>query len=282
MHMHIRSIVLAVAGLLFSWNGAYADVAFPTPGFDRIALADAIFVGRVIGIEPQDIKMAQAPKAEKADYRVAVVAVVENVHGAKEKKTIRVAFPVPVNVPEGPRRRPVFQFKIEPGNEGLFFLRKHFEEPLLVGANFVDFVSKEGGDYKGELDNVKSLANTLGDPVAALKDKDKQQRSLAAATLIYRYRTQKPYHNKQQPISVAETDQIFSALLEADWTFGQRRGNLNGWGLFLMLGVTEEDGYRPPAKVEGGLNGLRQHVQDWRKSEKGSKYQIKRFVADAK
>src|SRR5262249_23315481 len=224
--------------------------------------------------------------AEKVDYRVAVVAVVENVHGAKDKKTIRVAFPVPASVPEGPRRRPVFQFKVEPGNEGLFFLRKHFEEPLLVGANFFDFVSKEA-DYKAELENVKSLANTLENPVAALKLKDNQQRSLAAAILIYRYRDQKPYHNKQQPISDEETGQIFSGLLDSDWTLpigpsSGRRGNLNGWGLFLMLGVTEEGGHQPTAKVEGGLNGLRQHVQDWRKSEKGSKYQIKRFVADAK
>lgn len=263
-------------------NAFKADRIMPMRTFDRIALADAIFVGRVVGIEPQDIKMSPGPKAEKIDYRVAVIAVVDNFHGVKDKKTIRVAFIPPPNNPNQPRRGPFLPFQVQPGNEGVFHLRKHFAESVYVPTSEFDFITKESPEYKGEVDGAKVSGKILANPGEALKSKDAEQRLRAAGMLIFQYRQRKPNHNQQKPISAEETTLILNALLEADWNAQRLEQQLNPWRLFMMLNLTPENGYQPPNQVQGGLAGLRQHVLDWRKSEKGSTYQIQRYVADGK
>src|ERR1043165_2695742 len=46
--------------------------------------ADAIVVGRVVGLEPMDVQATPAPNQAKANYRIAVVQISDMVHGLKK------------------------------------------------------------------------------------------------------------------------------------------------------------------------------------------------------
>ena len=89
-----------------------------------IVNSEAVFVGRVLEIEPQDVDAKAFPAAkDTTKYRIAVVKVNEVIRGLKEEKTIRVGF-IPLTAPKkiiGGRGNP----QLEVGQEGLFMISKH-------------------------------------------------------------------------------------------------------------------------------------------------------------
>src|SRR5262245_10616401 len=102
---------LFVAGLA-ALAPAVADafaIAMPMrPGKNRVAVTDAIVLGRVVGMEDMDVKVPLARGVDqKATYRIAVVNVAEVIKGKKDLKQIRVGF-MPVGVPavDGPQPQP--------------------------------------------------------------------------------------------------------------------------------------------------------------------------------
>jgi hypothetical protein len=278
---------LCLAFVLLTATFAHGDVAFPVPGADRIALADAIVVGRVMAIEPQDIEVGA--ENAKTKYRIAVVNVTETILGNKETKTIRVAFTPPSEkAPVPNRRRPLFLFTLDAGMQGLLYLRKHPTENLYVGTSSFDFVpyqdektpgkavSNFGQEpYPQELKKTRRILQLLEKPLESLKSTDAADRATVAHNLLICYRTPKMGSAKTESVSLDESKLILSALLEQDWN--TPTPTMNPWQRFQSLGLTENEGWKVPAQIKS-VNDLRDAARAWYR-EHGD-YRIQRYVAE--
>ncbi len=267
-----------------------ADVMILPPGIDRMALCDAVLRGKVVALEPQDVEVPFGGTSDlKFKFRIAVVEVRETIVGDKNAKRLRVGF-----VPAGERNRPFgfgryqeLNFNLAAGQEGLFFLRTHQPSKILHGVLFNDFVPevlpkevgpRQGMDYPSELQRARHLAKLMENPLASLKAKDLQDRLSTATYLIYRYRTPTTPKQKTEPVPLEESRLILQALLDQDWK--QTRQSPTPWACFLMLGLTEKDGWRSPAKIND-LNDARAAAQTWFR-DAGTEYRMQRFAAEGK
>jgi len=270
-------------------------------GFQRLANMDAIVVGRVIGLEPMDVSAAPAPGQANASYRIAVVQLSDRLHGVKnDAGMIRVGFLVsnpngfanvvggggvqiqPAN-PGGPAiARPMFRVntvQLQVGQDGLFLLAKHHKENFYLVPTYNHFVSSQNNtNYANEVNNAKQLGKVLGDVRASLKSEDRQERYLAAAVLVSRYRNHATGATmKQEPIDTEESKHILKALAEGDWTPGRFSSSQpSPIELFLQLGITAKDGYTP---VAANQQAQAQAMQKWL-SDNGASYVIKKLVVD--
>lgn len=232
-------------------------IAAPQPG-NRVAAADVLLVGRVVGIEDKDVPVTPFPgAAAKTPYRIAIVQVSEVITGPKDLKKIRVGFPAPpmqVN-PGGPIRpgiRPGIRIDLKTGQEGLFYLTKFADEPTYRTPNFYDFTPRENGNFAKELETAKTSAKLLADPLANLKSASAETRFQTAALLIARYRAYRPGYDKTAPISAEESKLILKALAEADWSpakVGVPADRVHPQTVFFQLNLTPKDGWQPPMKV---------------------------------
>jgi hypothetical protein len=286
-------------------------VAMPGPGFGggaRMMDADAIFAGRVVAFEPMDVKASQTPGGPKVNYRVAIVQVSEVIHGLKKgTQTVRVAFVtqgnngiggVPGNVQilpavqpaiqpnlSGFGRRPYIgnaQITLQMDQDGLFTVSKHPQEKFFLSPAYNGFVGRQNNaNFDTEVKNAKQLAKVLGDPVAALKAQDKQDRYVAAAVLLTRYRTpSNPTGRamKEEPINAAESQLILKALTDGDWTAGRFNAAVpNPYELFNRLGVSQRDGYNP-INIRTQQD-IAKAMQKWIEDNNG-KFVIKKLVVD--
>ena len=270
-----------------------ADVMILPPGIERIAQADAVIVGKVVAIEPQDIDVpVAAGSATTFKFRVAVVQVGETILGNKEAKTVRVGF-----VPRGERNNPIgfgkcpeLNFNLEVGKQGLMFLRMHQGGKILYGRLFHDFVSQDTDatakppsgrppalSFAEELKKTRHICKLVESPQESLKAKDPLDRYLAAAALVMRYRTLRVANQKTELISVEETRRILDSLLAQDWKAASLTPT--PWNCFLMLGLTEKDGWKAPAQIND-INDVRTAVQTWYRAH-GQNYRIQRFINEA-
>jgi hypothetical protein len=268
---------------------ARADIMIPEPRADRFAAADAIVVGKVIAIEPQDIEVPPFPGSkDKVKYRVAVVNVTEVILGKKGTKALRVGFmPVEVKPIPGLRPRPSFNFALGVGQTGLLSVRKHPVENMYVGSNHFDFMGYHddkaqppagnwGRVYSEELKQARRIAKIVEEPLASLRANGQPERFAAAANLMLHYRTPKGSGAKTEPISFDESKLILSALLSQDWAAAAAPPN--AWQIFNLLGLTEKDGWKAPAKINNP-NDLRDAVRAWYRDH--AEYRIQRYVTGA-
>lgn len=269
----------------------------------RLMQADAIFVGRVMAFEPMDIEAAPAPGQANVKYRVAVVEVSEAIHGVKVgTQTVRVAFVPQANnnpgnpgginilpaiqpVPPGqafPGRRPFImpQANLEIGQTGMFAVAKHHKENFFLAPVGTNFVPRDNNpNFENEVKTAKQLSKAMGDPMAALKAEDKQDRYLAAAILITKYRSNPAgVPVKSEPIDAAESKLILTALQGGDWTVGRFNAAIpNPFELFNQLGVNQKDGYNP-VNIRNQQD-IATAMQKWL-DENNGKYVIQKLVAD--
>jgi hypothetical protein len=265
-------IGLAIVAMTFGVASAGVRIQ-PPPVPIRVANTDVAFVGRVTEIEPIDTEAKASPTAtEKTKYHIAVVKVNQIVNGLKEEKTLRVAF-----LAATPKIRPGIQFnaKLEAGQEGLFMLNKHHEGKFYQAPMYGYFISAEQKTYEDDLKAAKQGVAIMRDPKTALQSKDADERLMAAALQIGKYRKQPAFtNNKEEPIDAEESKLILNALANAKWvttTFRQP----NPQQLFFQLGVGPEDGWKVPMKANA--DEMRQAIQDWIKANAGT-YRIKKFV----
>jgi hypothetical protein len=292
-----------------------ADRVAIMPGYvgnqTRMMQADAIFVGRVVAIEPMDVEATPAANQGKVMYRVAQVQVTEIIHGVKkDTQMVRVAFIAQPNQPQpggiggginpgniqilpvqppngGPAiqpfggRRPFpgnFQMQLTVGQDGLFAVAKHHKENFFLAPT--TFVQRENNPgFDNEVKTAKQIAKALDNPVAALKAEDKQDRYVAAAILISKYRSNPTgVAMKNEPIDANESKLILQAIHGGDWAVG--RNNIQvpqPMELFNQLGVTQKDGYNP-VNVRN-QNDIHAAMQKWL-DENNGKFVISRLVAD--
>jgi hypothetical protein len=251
---------------------AYAGViVMPPPGPARVANSDAVIVGKVEALEPQDRMIGNTK------YRIAVVKINEGIKGAKAgQKTLRIGF-VPIEKPNPmvirTGARPV---QLEAGQEGLFLLKKQAKEDFYTIGGVVGYFinSDKNKDFDKEVQAAKASAKVTENLTGSLKAKDAEERLSAAAVLIEKYRTFRP-NAKQDPIDAEESKQILQALAGADWQTQVNFASLrpSPTQLFQRLGVTAKDGFVPP---KGG--NYQDAIRMWL-VRNADTYRIQRFVA---
>lgn len=235
-------VVVAVACVPY---GARADVALPMPPANRVALADAVIIGRIVALEDKDVE-AVAPGGVKMTYRVAVVTITERLHGLKDTKSVRVGFvPIKAGIPI---RRPGFSTpQLEVGGDGMFFLTKHQAESFYLTPMYFDFVARANPTFDKEAAEAREAGKLLSDPMTSLKAKDENDRFRAAALLIAKYRTPRGAMPKAEALGEEESKLILKALLDAKtWNTPQMFGRPHPWITFIQLGVTPKDGWTNP------------------------------------
>ena len=285
--------VLLIAVCFAAVSAVRADVFIPPPGIERIVQADAVIVGKVIGIEPVDLEFPVSKDSPlKFHLRIAVVSVSETIVGARDAKMLRVGF-VPAgekNRPFGFFKYPELNFKLDVGDHGLMYLRKRPDMKVYYGTLFNDFNplpidanpkpapgTPARGSYVEEVKRARQVAKLLDDPRANLQAKDPLDRCATAAALLVRYRSAKVAKAKTELVSLEETRLIMNILLEQDWK--ATTPTPTPWNCFLMLGLREADGWTSPGQIND-LNDVRAAARTWYR-ERADTYRIPRFLAES-
>jgi hypothetical protein len=273
-----RPHLVCAVGLAVSISWATAPLAtagtiaadeLPLP--NRVARAPVVVVGKVTAFEDKPVMAAPAPGAKNVEYKIAVLTVSDALRAPKGTKTLRLGFvPPPPGVIINPR-----PFQATMGQEGCFFLRKHSTGDFYVPAMQLCFVNKAGTSFAKELALIKRCTTILGAPDAALKGKDTENRFLAAAMLVARYRTRHSAADKMEPLDAEKSKLILRALADADWTPSKDFTKLTPLMVLHRLGLTNKDGFMPTKREpEAYAAYARQWVRDH-----ADTYRIQKFVA---
>ncbi len=296
--------------------GAFAAAALtaPTSSALRIAMkapaqralsAEVVVVGKVTAIEKDTVEALPFPKSpQKLQYKLAVVQVETRLAGADNLTHLKVGFiPPPPRQPEPavqPGRpglvRPIGRVpslvpELREGQLFLFFLAKHPDGNFYMMPPMSPPIALKGENGKEEIEQIKKVLAVIADPAKALKAEKAQDRYVAAATIIMKYRSYPEVPGveiDEQPIAADESKLILQALAEGDWTKFDRDAP-NGMQAFNSLGLTPQDGFtRPrPVPVKPGQPpvNFNQVTQDafvkWLAGP-GKDYRIKKIVPKGK
>jgi hypothetical protein len=273
--------------------GAKAMMIAPAPIPQRVALADAVVVGKVTAIEDKTVSVSQVPGAkEKIEYHVAVIKVQDDLLGAKGLTHIKVGFIIPKEVPAPPPgpgggiRLPIRRYptvKLEVDQEVCIFLKKHHEGEFYVAQNYFDVIDKKSPTFEKEVELAKKCAKALADPKASLKSKDADERLTTAGMLVARYRGFRGPNAKTEAINADESKLILTALAEADWTKPFSRDTISPLQVFGQLSVTEKDGWnwKPAPGVPVAPTAYQDAAKAWVKAN-AETYRIQRFTEEKK
>jgi hypothetical protein len=270
---------LASGTLLLTALPAWAIIPLTVPPLpERIALADLIVIGKVTSLDSEPIDalpLLPIPGVSKqVTYRIVNITVSKPLLGAKAVTRVRVGFVPPM---DSRKPAPFKLARLALHQDGCFFLRKHPQEPFYVASASYDVMDKtDAKEYSRELAELTRCMRLLADPQAGLRAKQADNRLLTAALLIYRYRTPRHIYRgkpKTEPIEAAECKELLGVLAEADWTAKGAPPWRTPLSMFLRLGVTEEDGWQPPAL----LSEVAPAAQRWLR-EHGATYRIHRYL----
>jgi hypothetical protein len=290
--------VLACLALVIAAAPATAMMIAPSPIPVRVALSEAVVVGKVTSIEE---KTVSAPRflndTMGGEYKIAVVKIEDAILGAKDLTHVKVGFLAPQAAGPGPilpGRR--FGVSLAKDQEVCLFLKPHFKASFLTVAAPFDVIDKKGNpNYEKEVAEARRCAKLLADPKASLESKKADDRFLTAAMLLARYNTPRigfaAPDAKREPIDAAESKGILLALAEADWNpkTGPQGFMLNPQGLFMqhvMPHLTEKDGWNPPMTTVMGrkqldFKALPEAARKWLK-DNADTYRLQRIVEDKK
>jgi hypothetical protein len=188
----------------------------------------------------------------------------------------------PVQPFPGRRPFPGMVANLEVGFDGMFVVNKHHEEKFFIMPAYNAFINRQNNaNFENEVKTAKQLSKVMGDPAASLKAEDKQDRYLAAAVLIGKYRnpmnpTGMPM--KQEKINADESKLILQALAGGDWTPGRFNASIpNPYELFNQLGINQTNGYNPVnVRTQQDIAAAMQKWLD----ENNAKFVISKMVVD--
>jgi hypothetical protein len=245
--------------------------ALPLP--NRMATAELVVLGKVTAIENNTVAVAPFPGAKnKVEYKIAVITVSEPLLAPKGTKVIRLGFvPLPPMVVVSP---PPFQPTV--GQEGCFFLSKHGTGDFQVVAGQLNFIDKKRADFAKDVALLKRCAKILADTDTALKAKSAEDRFLAAAMLVARYRTRSSPNAKLEPIEAEQSKRILEAIAGGDWTPTTDFTKLSPLMVLGRLPLTAKDGWMPPPLTD--RKAYTAYARQWLREHAG-KYRIQRWVA---
>jgi hypothetical protein len=276
MGKKLLALAVMTAGLAIPSGLASAGVLVaPPPVPMRVANSEVVFVGKVVALEPLDIDAKTFPTAkETTKYTIAVVNISKIIHGLTDEKMLRVGFiaktkPGPIGL---------FKPKLTVGQEGLFMISKHAEGKFYQAPMNGYFIASQQKTFEDDVKLASKAVKILDDVKNVLKSKDSDERLMAAAMVVAKYRTQKPqFPNKEEAIGAEESKLILGAILDAKWG-PVKFGEINPQQVFFQLGVGPKDGWNAPMKVNSP-DDMRNAVQAWIRNH--GDYRIKRFVPTA-
>lgn len=254
-------------------------VAPPPPIAERVAKFECIVVAKVVAVESQRIiAPVDRNSTQKADYAIAVLKVTENIKGATEEKPLRVGFLAPAERKGSIRPSPRFGLTFKVGQEGLFFLTRHFQEPFYLAPTYFAFISAQSFNFQEEV-SLSRLVQKMGTRLAgALESQNPQDRYYAAALLIQQYRDPKNAVKgaRTELVDAKESQLILKALAEADWNQAGALA-LTPWKMFSLLGLTAKDGFTLSSEVRTAKERQRA-AQAWLQKHAAT-YRIERILA---
>jgi hypothetical protein len=166
----------------------------------------------------------------------------------------------------------------------LLYLTPHFEAPFYTAQNYFDAtVKKDNPNFDKELDEVKRCTKLLADPMASLKAKEADDRTLTAEMLVARYRLVNTggAAPKTEDVGAEESKLILQTLADADWDVKPAPGRIgmqmNPLQSFFQLGLTEKDGWKQP---QDGKE-LQDAAKKWLK-DNAATYRVQKVVAEKK
>jgi hypothetical protein len=235
-----------------------------------------VIVGTVTEVKTDPALAFSLPKitgAPRVPYRLAVIRIDTAVRGAEDQREVSVGFVAP----PPSRRRDDFRWSV--GQEGCFFLRKHPDESFYVIQSPFDVLDRaRAKSFDRDLALVKRCAKLLEDPEAGLRSKETTDRLLIAAMLIFRYRTAQYVYRgepKTEPIDTGQSRRILAILAEGPWTEKDIRDPAGRLRLFLRLGLTDRDGWKPPESAAEMATA----AQEWLRAN-SDRYRIRRYVPE--
>jgi hypothetical protein len=267
MRRYLLAAALAVAGMVALQESAAGLMIAMRPAPQRAATAEVVVVGKVTAIEKETVDATRFKgDKEKVAYKVAVVKVEKALAGANNLTHIKVGFippppvqPVPPGAPPAagglrpairPGRPGLQAPELKVGQEMLLFLDRHPSADFYVMPGMSPPVDVSTDAGKKEIEAVKKVTELLADPIKALKSDKADVRGEAATLLVMKYRAYPPFGGEvdQVPVGADESKLILKALAEADWKAVQKAPGATGpMQGFYQLGLTDKDGWKPPA-----------------------------------
>jgi tetratricopeptide (TPR) repeat protein len=265
-----RALLLSLV-LLGPVATARALIATPEPPIpQRVALADAVVVGRVAGIEEAPVQAFPLLKVRggfRVPFKMAQVRIDRILLGRADPEQLRVGV--------GPgQRMPV----LTEGQTGFFFLRQHPEEPFSVLSAGSDFIDSRREEFAKVLDLAGRCAGLLANPDEGLRSPDGEDRLLTAALLIFRFRTARYAYSgapRTEPIDAELSRRILAVLGEGSFSHKAAREPTGRLTLFLRLNLTEDDGWTPPRRLQGVAAAAEKWLADH-----AATYRIRRYVPE--
>jgi hypothetical protein len=267
---HFQTLVLLLF-LLGPVATVRAGIPMPTvPIPQRVALADAVVVGTVTGLEEQPVRaypLLKVRGGHRVAFTMAQVRVDRVLLGSAGPGRVRVGVGPGPNMPT-----------LAAGQEGCFFLHRHPEEPFCALSAGSDFIDSRRPEYGKAVALAGRCAGLLGNPDEGLRSRTADDRLLAAALLIFQFRTVRSVYTgapRTEPIEAGLSRRILAVLHEgplADEAAREPTGRLT---LFLRLGLTEADGWVPPPT----LPKVAAAAEKWL-DENASTYRIRRYIPE--
>jgi hypothetical protein len=249
-----RTMLGALAGLFVLAAPLSARIIEPPPVSDRVAASAAIVTGKITAIERRTVKAKDG-----TEYRIAVVKIDEGLLGAWGLTHVKVGF-VPTPYHDNWENLRV-------GQEGCFILSKVAGQPFLVIPSYDRRLLKSEyvEHYEKNLAAIRRCARALENAAAGLKSKDPEERYLAAAMLVKKYRGPRGEPGKFEPIPLAQSKPILEALASvATWRNNREDRGLNPSTVFYQLG--EKPGWTSP----GSFDQFVEAAPKWLKANAGT------------
>lgn len=253
---------------------------------EKLVRADVVAVGKVTALEKDTVTVTATPTPDAPDkltYKIAVLKVEDGLYGAANITHVKIGFipPAPVDpaaAPVRPGRGGLQQVNLTVGLEGLFYLTKHHSGEFYI---INPLMAPEGGD-KDQIALVKKGAAVLADPTKALKAEKAEDRFFAANVLVTKYRTYPEGGGEVEnvKVSAAESKLILKALSEGNWKSDPKAPQApNAYQSFSQLGLTDKDGWAPPAVKPGEdfIDKNKEAFAAWLAGA-GKDYQIEKMV----
>ncbi|MGE3803735.1 MAG: hypothetical protein AB7K24_03565 [Gemmataceae bacterium] len=252
-------------------RAAVAEI-YIAPMPERIALAGAVVIGKVVEIEKKPVVTTPYEGAkDKQEHLVAVIKIDETLIGDKGLTHLRLGVHVPPD--QEKRRRTLLPVNFAVGFEGCFVLKPHHEENFLVPDGYYAVIQKlDASNFEKLVQPVRRSVKLLADPQAGLQAKNADDRFLTAAMLMVRYRQG---GGRTEPIAAEESKLILKALRDADWT--RPTHEVYARGMFARLGLQPADGWTPPKEIKQYDAAAKAWLD-----KNADTYRIQRYVADKK
>jgi hypothetical protein len=259
---------------------ARADRIAPTARpAERALRVSIVVVGKVTAVEKDAVDAPLYPGGPKISHKIAVVKIESNLFGADNTTHLKVGF-VPAGA--GGRRGPENP-DLKEGEEWLFFLTKHHSGEFHAIPYMTPPVGSKAETYKADVESVKKMLGLVADPAKALKAEKAEDRFNAAVAIIYKLRTPPEgalAGTETVALTADESRPILKALAEGMWKSARASDEgLNGYSSFARLGLTEADGWKPPA-AKPGVDFFEQTREAYAKwlDGPGKDYRIKKLV----